>query len=106
MIAIGDLELHSGAALSTKPLLRLSPKLFNDLNAVHLASKLSENIRDGVGAVPAAASSVPKYQHADRRCFPHERHTNQGVKSADVGTSQLVVRISSGIGNVNRGAFK
>jgi hypothetical protein len=56
VIAIGDLELHIGAALSAKPLLRLSP----NLNAVHLASKLSENIRDGVGAVPAAASSVPK----------------------------------------------
>ncbi len=53
------------------------------------------------------AHQTPRqYQHADRRSFPHERRGNQGVKFADLGTSQLVVRIGPGIGNVNRGAFK
>ena len=45
MIPIGNLDLDIGAALSAEPLLGLSAKLFNDLNAVHLASKLSENSR-------------------------------------------------------------
>ena len=43
VIAIGNLELNVGAALSAESLLRLLPKLFDDLDAVHFASQLREN---------------------------------------------------------------
>ena len=45
VIAIGNLELNVGATLSAESLLRLLPKLFDDLDAVHFASQLRENCR-------------------------------------------------------------
>src|SRR3974390_123879 len=43
VIAIGDSQLNVRAALLTKPTLCLSPKLFDDLDAVHLASELCQD---------------------------------------------------------------
>ena len=43
MIAIGNLELDVGAAPLTESLLRLSPELFDDFDAVHFPSQLRED---------------------------------------------------------------
>ena len=45
MIAIRNLELDIGAALPTESFLRLLPKFFDDLDALHLPSQLRENCR-------------------------------------------------------------
>src|SRR6266436_6075760 len=43
MIAIGNPQLHVGAALLTESSLRLAPKLFNYLDAVHFVSQLRQD---------------------------------------------------------------
>src|SRR5438874_3385297 len=42
-ITTGDLELDVGAALPMESLLRLSPELFDDFNAVHFPSQLRQD---------------------------------------------------------------
>ena len=43
MIAIRNLKLYVGAALPTESLLRLLPKLLDNLDAVHLPGQLCED---------------------------------------------------------------
>jgi hypothetical protein len=71
VIAVGNFELDVSAALPVEPSLRLSPKLFDDLNAVHLSSKLSE---DGRLVAKAGADLEDRVFGTDIKQVRHQRH--------------------------------
>src|SRR5262249_36612719 len=62
--------------------------------------KLDLAVGEGVHGAPRERKG------ANRHSFAQERHGNNGVKSADLGASQLVVRLGLGVDNMNRNSLK